>query len=122
MVDSSFKYIVNHHQPNMVTSKGLWQIQKKNDCVCPKLIPFSVSSPVLTVLEEAFDQVTFSRTSCHGPFARKLKVPSKEIHQYVLQVVVVEPLDSKDLAHLTLLDRTELGITFTKVLPGLPEF
>ena len=32
------------------------------------------------------------------------------------QVVVVEPLDSKDLANLTLLDRTELGITFTKVL------
>ena len=29
MVDSSFKYIVNHHQPNMVTSKGLWQIQKR---------------------------------------------------------------------------------------------
>ena len=34
----------------------------------------------------------------------------------MLQVVVVEPLDSKDLAHLTLLDRKELGITFTKVL------
>ena len=34
----------------------------------------------------------------------------------MLQVVVVDPLDSKDLAHLTLLDRTELGITFTKVL------
>ena len=33
----------------------------------------------------------------------------------MLQVVVVEPLDSKDLAHLTLLDRTELGITFTKI-------
>ena len=32
------------------------------------------------------------------------------------KVVLVEPLDSKDLAHLTLLDRKELGITFTKVL------
>ena len=31
-------------------------------------------------------------------------------------MVLVEPLDSKDLAHLTLLDRKELGITFTKVL------
>ena len=31
------------------------------------------------------------------------------------QVIVVDPLDSKDLAHLELLDRTELGITFTKV-------
>ena len=30
------------------------------------------------------------------------------------QVIVVDPLDSKDLAHLELLDRTELGITFTK--------
>ena len=30
-------------------------------------------------------------------------------------VFTVEPLDSGDLAHLTLLDRTELGITFTKV-------
>ena len=37
----------------------------------------------------------------------------------MLQVVVVEPLDSKDLAHLTLLDRTELGITFTKVQSNL---
>ena len=45
----------------------------------------------------------------------------KKIHQYVLQVVVVEPLDSKDLAHLTLLDRKELGITFTKVLSDPPE-
>ena len=31
------------------------------------------------------------------------------------QVIVVDPLDSKDLTHLELLDRTELGITFTKV-------
>lgn len=31
------------------------------------------------------------------------------------QVIVVDPLDSKDLAHLELLDRTELGITFTKI-------
>lgn len=30
-------------------------------------------------------------------------------------VFTVEPLDSGDLAHLTLLDRTELGITFTKI-------
>ena len=32
----------------------------KNSCFRLKLIPFSVSSPVLTALEEAFDQVT-----CH---------------------------------------------------------
>jgi len=50
------------------------------------MVTSEVSSPVLTALQEAFDQV-----------------------------VVVEPLDSKDLAHLTLLDRTELGITFTKI-------
>jgi len=50
------------------------------------MVTSEVSSPVLAALEEAFDQV-----------------------------VVVEPLDSKDLAHLTLLDRTELGITFTKI-------
>lgn len=50
------------------------------------MVTSEVSSPVLTALEEAFDQV-----------------------------VVVEPLDSKDLAHLTLLDRKELGITFTKI-------
>jgi len=50
------------------------------------MVTQEVSSPVLTALEEAFDQV-----------------------------VAVEPLDSKDLAHLTLLDRTELGITFTKI-------
>ena len=31
------------------------------------------------------------------------------------QVTVVDPLDSKDVTHLELLDRTELGITFTKV-------
>ena len=31
------------------------------------------------------------------------------------KVHVVDPLDSKDIANLTLLDRTELGITFTKV-------
>jgi len=31
------------------------------------------------------------------------------------KVVVVDPLDSKDIANLTLLDRTELGITFTKL-------
>ena len=31
------------------------------------------------------------------------------------KVYVVDPLDSKDIANLTLLDRTELGITFTKV-------
>ena len=52
----------------------------------------------------------------HPLFLMKLN-PLKEIHlSHVLQVVVVDPLDSKDLAHLTLLDRTELGITFTKVL------
>merc|ERR1711971_313082 len=50
------------------------------------MVTSEVSSPVLTALKEAFDQV-----------------------------VVVEPLDSKDLANLTLLDRTELGITFTKI-------
>ena len=33
---------------------------EKKNCVRQKLIPFSVSSPVLTALEEAFDQVT-----CH---------------------------------------------------------
>ena len=31
------------------------------------------------------------------------------------KVVVVDPLDSKDIVNLKLLDRTELGITFTKV-------
>lgn len=31
------------------------------------------------------------------------------------KVFVVDPLDSKDIAHLTLLDRTELGITYTKL-------
>ena len=31
------------------------------------------------------------------------------------KVVTVEELDSRDLVNLTLLDRTELGITFTKV-------
>merc|ERR1719447_2536735 len=50
------------------------------------MVTSEVRFPVLAALEEAFDQV-----------------------------VVVEPLDSKDLAHLTLLDRTELGITFTKI-------
>ena len=31
------------------------------------------------------------------------------------KVVVVDPLDSKDIVNLKLLERTELGITFTKV-------
>ena len=31
------------------------------------------------------------------------------------RVVVVDPLDSKDIANLQLLERTELGITFSKV-------
>jgi len=31
------------------------------------------------------------------------------------EVVVVEPLDSGDIPHLTLLERPELGITFTKI-------
>lgn len=31
------------------------------------------------------------------------------------KVVVVDPLDSKDIVNLKLLDRTELGITFTKI-------
>jgi hypothetical protein len=35
---------------------------------------------------------------------------------YFGQVVKVEPLDSLDQAHLKLLDRPDLGITFTKVL------
>jgi len=50
------------------------------------MVTSEVTSPVLTALREAFDEV-----------------------------VLVEPLDSKDIAHLTLLDRKELGITFTKV-------
>ena len=76
-----------------------------------------MSSPVLAALEEAFDQVT-----CHCPstlfYESKLLKRDLAI-SCVLQVVVVEPLDSKDLAHLTLLDRTELGITFTKVQSNL---
>ena len=31
------------------------------------------------------------------------------------RVVVVDPLDSKDIVNLQLLERTELGITFSKV-------
>ena len=50
------------------------------------MITEEVSSSMKTVLEDVFDAV-----------------------------FTVEPLDSGDLAHLTLLDRTELGITFTKV-------
>ena len=39
----------------------------------------------------------------------------KVLEEVFDKVVVVDPLDSGDLANLTLLDRTELGITFTKV-------
>ena len=38
------------------------------------------------------------------------------------QVTVVDPLDSKDVTHLELLDRTELGITFTKVNTNIELF
>ena len=50
------------------------------------LVTAGVSSQVRTQLEAAFDRV-----------------------------VTVEELDSGDLANLSLLDRVELGITFTKV-------
>jgi len=50
------------------------------------MITEEVTSSMKTVLEDVFDAV-----------------------------FTVEPLDSGDLAHLTLLDRTELGITFTKI-------
>ena len=39
----------------------------------------------------------------------------KVLEEVFDKVFVVDPLDSGDLANLTLLDRTELGITFTKV-------
>ena len=39
----------------------------------------------------------------------------KTLEENFDKVYVVDPLDSKDIANLTLLDRTELGITFTKV-------
>ena len=39
----------------------------------------------------------------------------KTLEETFDKVYVVDPLDSKDIANLTLLDRTELGITFTKV-------
>ena len=38
------------------------------------------------------------------------------------QVTVVDPLDSKDVTHLELLDRTELGITLTKVNTNIELF
>jgi len=50
------------------------------------MVTNSVSKPVKEALEEGFDEL-----------------------------VTVEEFDSKDLANLTLLDRTELGITFTKI-------
>jgi len=50
------------------------------------MITNEVSEEVKKVLEETFDRV-----------------------------VVVDPLDSKDIVNLQLLDRTELGITFTKI-------
>ena len=40
----------------------------------------------------------------------------KVLEEVFDKVFVVDPLDSGDLANLTLLDRTELGITFTKVI------
>jgi len=39
----------------------------------------------------------------------------KVVEEVFDKVFVVDPLDSGDLANLTLLDRTELGITFTKL-------
>merc|ERR1712025_1453572 len=39
----------------------------------------------------------------------------KVLEEVFDKVFVVDPLDSGDLANLTLLDRTELGITFTKL-------
>jgi len=39
----------------------------------------------------------------------------KVLEETFNRVVVVDPLDSKDMANLQLLDRTELGITFTKI-------
>ena len=50
------------------------------------MITSQVSGEMRSVLEETFDKV-----------------------------VVVDPLDSKDIVNLKLLERTELGITFTKV-------
>ena len=50
------------------------------------LLTEEVSEEVKNVLEETFDRA-----------------------------VVVDPLDSKDIVNLKLLERTELGITFTKV-------
>ena len=46
----------------------------------------------------------------------EVTVDMKKVLEEVFdKVFVVDPLDSKDIAHLTLLDRTELGITYTKV-------
>ena len=39
----------------------------------------------------------------------------KELEKTFDRVVVVDPLDSKDIVNLQLLERTELGITFSKV-------
>jgi len=39
----------------------------------------------------------------------------KTLEEIFDKVFTVDPLDSKDIANLTLLDRTELGITFTKL-------
>merc|ERR1712240_277630 len=45
----------------------------------------------------------------------EVTVDMKKVLEEVFdKVFVVDPLDSKDIAHLTLLDRTELGITYTK--------
>jgi len=46
----------------------------------------------------------------------EVSVDMKKVLEEVFdKVFVVDPLDSKDIAHLTLLDRTELGITYTKL-------
>ena len=64
-----------------------------------------MSLPILAALHEAFDQVLL-----------QLLASRRLAELTVSQVIGVEGLDSGDAAHLALLDRKDLGVTFTKVI------
>ena len=66
-------------------------------------------------LAQSLKRVNTTKQTCVLLTEEVSEEVKKVLEETFDRAVVVDPLDSKDIVNLKLLERTELGITFTKV-------
>ena len=66
-------------------------------------------------LAQSLKRVKTTKLLCVMITSQVSEEMKKVLEETFDRVVVVDPLDSKDIVNLQLLERTELGITFSKV-------